>query len=268
MRKIMTGIELRSEISEIKSFFQVFEKEIYEQLTIFEAGQARADSAVVSEWIVRVYLSNIQHTIKKLDEFYQLTINEQEEKKEAILNKTEDFLLRAKQALEDSVTTTRASATYIPVPAHKQFATNAQALLAAITSLLSDLRFPHRHTAKKSWYNQSLHKAVEFIQIRTHAFGLGRPTYHEDAAFNLNQLAEKLISDDLGSSSSEATVAVGLATTKTTIRQEAEQHRYLPATLDLCLQQFKALQKSGGALSKQAVMDVMTPEFPNPRAQR
>lgn len=265
----MTGIELRAEISEIKSFFQVFEQEIYEQLTIFEAGQARADSAVVSEWIDRVYLSNIQHTIKKLDEFYRLTINEQEEeKKEAILNKTEDFLLRAKEALEDAVATTRASATYIPVPAHKQFAANAQALLAAITSLLSDLRFPHRHTAQKSWYNQSLHKAVEFIQIRTHAFGLGRPPYHEDAAFNLQHLAEKLISDDLRSSSSEATVAVGLATTKTTIKQEEEQHRYLPATLDLCLQQFKALQQSGGAVSKQAVMNVMTPEFPSPRAQR
>lgn len=254
----MTGDDLRPLLMKARQFFEKFEYNIKEQLDIFESGRARADSAAMSEWLDRVYLANIVRSKAKISEFESYSAEDLEAKQATILQKVMDYLSRAKEALEDAKASTEVSAKFIPVPAHQAFDEKNAALLETVEAILNDPLLESQGSSAKTWFTNALHRVSSFIQIRTNSFGLNKPTHDQSAKDNLRELSTYLNALD---------VAPAENTTKTTQKMLGEQHRYIPEQMNACLIQFRALQDNGEATSKAAVMDVMTPSFPNPRPQ-
>lgn len=253
----MTGDDLRPLLMQARQFFEKFEDDIKEQLDIFEFGRARADSAAMSEWLDRVYLANIVRSKAKISEFESYSVEDLEANQATILQKVMDYLSRAKEALKDAKASTEVSAKFIPVPAHKEFDAKNKILLETVETVLNHPLLENQGASAKTWFTNTLHLISSFIQIRTNSFGLNKPTYDELAKENLSELSTYLNALD---------AAPAENTTKTTNKMLGEQSRYVPEEMNVCLMQFRALQDKGEATSKAAVMEVMTPSFPNPRA--
>ncbi|MFO1257102.1 MAG: hypothetical protein U1E78_01560 [Gammaproteobacteria bacterium] len=253
----MTGDSLRVLLEKSRIFLERYELDIQGQLVIFESGRARADSAAMSEWLDRVYLANILRSKSKISDFESFSAEALQQKSGIILEKLMDYLSRAEEALKEACSSTEVSAKFIPVHAHKEFDQKNKKLLEEVSALLKDPLLEGCAKSKKTWFTNTLRRISNFIQIRTNSFGLNKAEHVELAMQNLKQLSE--YTDILEDAPEEYS-------TKTTARMIGEQHRYIPKEMNACLIQFRALQAEGEATSKEAVMNVMTPSFPNPRA--
>lgn len=253
----MTGDDLGSLLIEARQFFEEFELNIKEQLDIFESGRAQADSAYMSEWLDKVYLANADRSKAKIAEFESYPVEKLEQEQAVILQKLMNYLSRAEEALKEAKASTAVSATFIPVPAHKEFDSKNQALLEQVKAVLNHPLLENQGATAKSWFTNTLYRISSFIQIRTNSFGLNRPAHDELAKENLRELSTYLEALD---------VAPKATTTKTTQKMLGDQAKFIPSDMKACLIQFRALQTNGEATSKEAVMNVMTPSFPNPRA--
>lgn len=153
---------------------------------------AQGPSRNVSLWEGKIAQENAQHELSKLvkaletlpsqDNFANLAQSKQivlEHQYKTLVAKTYNYLLRAKELLEEFEFNSIRSLQMIPVPPHKKLAQALETTLKQCNDVLAKHAELFNKTvpkANKSWLTQELHYQGVMVASRATAFGLSKST--------------------------------------------------------------------------------------------